>query len=104
MKTMLPRVVRTDKDVRKPMANTPQRQASQKKYNAKPEQIKRREERNKARAIMMKKGLVKKGDGKDVDHADHNTGNESSLNLRVQSASENRRNNRRYSSGRVIKL
>lgn len=37
-------------------------------YQGKPEQIKRRDERNKARAEMMKVGKVRKGDGKDVDH------------------------------------
>jgi hypothetical protein len=89
---------------RKPMANTPGRQAAQAKYNSKPEQVKRREGRNKARAIMEKKGLVRKGDGQDVDHADHNTADESSTNLRVQSKSTNRSHNRRDSSGRLIRL
>jgi hypothetical protein len=37
-------------------------------YKAKPEQIKMRVERNKARRIMMKAGKVHKGDGKAVDH------------------------------------
>jgi len=37
-------------------------------YKAKPEQIKMREERNKARQIMMKAGKVHKGDGLAVDH------------------------------------
>lgn len=38
------------------------------KYKAKPEQIKARVERNKARAVMMKAGKVHKGDGLEVDH------------------------------------
>lgn len=38
------------------------------KYQGRPEQIAKRSERNQARAIMEKKGVVKKGDGKDVDH------------------------------------
>ena len=38
------------------------------KYKSKPEQIKKRTQRNAARAKLMKAGLVKKGDGKDVDH------------------------------------
>jgi hypothetical protein len=75
--------------------NTPGRQAAQAKYNSKPEQKKRRAERNKARAIMEKKGLVHKGDGQDVDHHDGNTANESSSNLRVLSSSTNRHYNRR---------
>lgn len=37
-------------------------------YQGTPEQKKRRAARNKARAMMSKKGLVKKGDGKDVNH------------------------------------
>ena len=38
------------------------------RYQGKPEQIKARDARNKARRDAMKKGLVKKGDGMDVDH------------------------------------
>jgi hypothetical protein len=76
------------------LPNTPGRQAAQKKYNAKPEQLKRRAERNATRSKMEKLGLVRKGDGKDVDHKDHNTKNQNRSNLRVQSASENRKNNR----------
>lgn len=76
------------------LPNTPGRQAAQAKYNSKPEQIKRRAERNATRAKMMKLGLVRKGDGKDVDHKDHNTSNQNRSNLRVQSKSENRKNNR----------
>ena len=37
-------------------------------YQGKPEQIKRRSFRNKARRALEKAGLVHKGDGKDVDH------------------------------------
>ena len=33
-----------------------------------PKQVKAREARNRARAQMAKKGRVKKGDGKEVDH------------------------------------
>ena len=67
------------------------RAATQAKYNSKPEQIKRRTQRGQARRIMEKKGLVRKGDGKDVDHIDHNTGNNSIHNLQVESASQNRK-------------
>lgn len=77
------------------LPNTPGRQAAQKKYNAKPEQKKRRAERNKARRIEEQKGLVHKGDGKDVDHVNGNTANESSSNLRVLANSVNRHYNRR---------
>lgn len=37
-------------------------------YKKKPAQVKAREERNSARALMMKEGKVSKGDGKQVDH------------------------------------
>jgi len=59
-------------------------------YHGKPEQIKRRAERNAARAKMEKAGRVRKGDGKDVDHKDHRTSNNRRSNLRVMSASKNR--------------
>jgi hypothetical protein len=79
------------------LPNTPGRQAAQARYNSKPEQIKRREQRNKARRIEMKKGAVSKGDGKDVDHVNGNTSNESPSNLRILSESINRHYNRRSS-------
>lgn len=71
------------------------RAKSQRKYGSKPEQIKRRSARNQTRRELMKKGLVRKGDGKDVDHRNGNPSDQSSKNLRVQSKSTNRRNNRR---------
>lgn len=37
-------------------------------YQGKPEQIANRAKRNAARADMAKKGVVRKGDGLDVDH------------------------------------
>lgn len=37
-------------------------------YEARPEQVKKRMMRNEARAALEKKGVVSKGDGKDVDH------------------------------------
>lgn len=77
------------------LPNTPGRQKAQAKYNSKPEQIKRRSERNKTRRLMEKAGLVRKGDGKDVDHRDHDVKNQSRSNLRVQTKSENRSNNRK---------
>lgn len=61
-------------------------------YQGKPEQIKRRAERNAARRALMKTGAVHKGDGKDVDHvrALSKGGTNSRSNLRVRSASSNR--------------
>jgi hypothetical protein len=75
--------------------NTAGRKAAQKKYNSQPQQIKRRSERNKARRIMEKKGLVRKGDGKDVDHKNYKTSDESAKNLRVLSQSANRSRNKK---------
>ncbi len=58
-------------------------------YQGSAEQIKRRSNRNKARRIMARKGLVKKGDGKDVHHVGGNALNKKSK-LKVVSASKNR--------------
>jgi hypothetical protein len=60
------------------------------KYQGKPEQIKRRSSRNKARRLMAKKGLVKKGDGKDVDHLNNNPLVDRPSNLKVVTKSANR--------------
>jgi len=77
------------------LPNTKGRQAAQRKYNSKPEQIKRRSARNKARRIMEKAGRVRKGDGKDVDHKNYNPKDNSAKNLRVTSESENRSRNKK---------
>lgn len=61
-------------------------------YTSKPEVKKKRAEQNAARRTMERKGLVHKGDGKDVDHkrALSKGGSNSSSNLRVVSAHQNR--------------
>ena len=46
--------------------------------------------RKAARRIMEKKGAVKKGDGKDVDHRDGNPRNNSKSNLAVTTKAKNR--------------
>lgn len=71
--------------------NTAGRKAAQKKYNAKPEQKKRRAERNATRNKMMKLGLVRKGDGKDIDHKNHRTSDMSMSNLGIESKYKNRK-------------
>jgi hypothetical protein len=65
-------------------------------YQGKPDQIKKRAARNKARAELMKKGKVRKGDGMDVDHIEplSKGGSTEAGNLRVQSAHDNRSYNR----------
>lgn len=70
------------------------------KYKAKPEQIKARVERNKARAVMMKAGKVHKGDGLEVDHITplSKGGKNVMSNLRVVTAAANdsfKRNSKR---------
>lgn len=61
-------------------------------YQGKPEQIKNRAERNKARSELSKEGLVHKGDGKDVDHKKplNKGGTNSRSNLRAVPKSTNR--------------
>ena len=74
--------------------NNPQAKAKKsqydKQYNAKPEQRANRSSRNIARRALEKLGLVKKGDGKDVDHKDGNPKNNSRSNIRVMRRSANR--------------
>lgn len=70
--------------------NTKARQRAQKKYNAKPEQKKRRAQRNAARRKMIAAGKARKGDGKDVAHRNGNPKDNSSSNLAMQSKKENR--------------
>jgi hypothetical protein len=59
-------------------------------YHGSPEQIKRRAARNKARRRLEQEGRVAKGDGKDVDHKNHNPLDNSPANIRVRSKSANR--------------
>ena len=59
-------------------------------YHGKKEQIKRRDKRNAARNIAKKKGIVKKGDGKDVAHKNGNPNDNRPSNLTVQKKSKNR--------------
>lgn len=61
-------------------------------YHGKPEQIKNRAERVKARRMMEKTGAVHKGDGKDVDHKKplRAGGTTTKSNLRVRSVKANR--------------
>ena len=61
-------------------------------YQGKPDQIANRAKRNAARAEMMKKGVVAKGDGKDVDHKTPSAkgGGNGTGNLRAVPKSANR--------------
>lgn len=61
-------------------------------YDARPDKIAGRAQRNAARAALEKKGVVKKGDGKDVDHIKpvRSGGTNAPSNLRVVPKSINR--------------
>lgn len=61
-------------------------------YHGKPEQIKRRAQRNAARKSAEKRGAVRKGDDKEVDHLGYNrTGKLNNKKVRVVSKAANRR-------------
>ena len=61
-------------------------------YQEQPAQVAKREARNKARYDLEKKGLVHKGDGKDVDHTHPlaEGGTNAPSNWRVRSRHANR--------------
>ena len=61
-------------------------------YKSKPEQIAKRVARNKARRTLMAEGVVKKGDGKEVDHIKPLAlgGANQRSNWRVKDAEDNR--------------
>lgn len=65
-------------------------------YQGKPEQIKKRAERVKARRMMEKTGAATKGDGKDVDHIKpmRSGGTSTKGNLRMRSVKANRGDNK----------
>lgn len=60
-------------------------------YENRPEQVRRREARNKARRKAAKAGKVHKGDGKEVDHLGfHRTGSLDNVRTAVVSRHANR--------------
>ena len=61
-------------------------------YQGKPDQIKKRAERNAARRELAKSGVVHKGDGREVDHKKPlvKGGTNARSNLRAIPASQNR--------------
>lgn len=60
-------------------------------YEDSPAQVKRREARNNARSKAKRKGLVHKGDGREVDHVGyHRTGSLRNVATRVVSRKQNR--------------
>lgn len=65
----------------------------QRAYNSSDEQKKNRASRNAARREAEKDGKVRKGDGKDVDHANMNPKDNRKSNLKVMDRSKNRAKN-----------
>ena len=63
------------------------------KHHSSPEQRARRIRRTVTRKKAEREGRVSKGDGKDIDHKDHNPHNDSPSNLRIKSKSANRSDN-----------
>ena len=60
-------------------------------YQGTPAQLKRRADRNRARRLAMRKGLVHKGDGKELDHVGfHRTGRLRTVPTKVVSRHANR--------------
>lgn len=60
------------------------------RYQGTPEQRRRNDARKKARREAEKLGLVRKGDGKDIDHKNGNPMDNRPSNWAVKSASANR--------------
>ena len=69
-------------------------------YKSKPEQVKKRVERNAARRKMEAAGKVSKGDGKDVDHKNGKTSDNKMKNLRAISPKQNRSYPRTKTAGK----
>lgn len=67
-------------------------------FHGKPSQIKKRSKRVQARREYEKKGLVHKGDGKDIDHVKplRDGGGNGKGNLRIRNKSANRSDNGKY--------
>lgn len=69
-------------------------------YHAKPEQKKRRASRNSARSKLVKAGVARKGDGKDVAHKNGNPNDNRRTNLTVASKRSNRSYRRTATAGK----
>lgn len=72
--------------------STPAKLRYQKEYNARPENVNKREKNNAARQKLIREGKARVGDGKDVGHKrplDRGGGNDRG-NLEVQTRKENR--------------
>lgn len=73
------------------MTNKKRNYAKEAKWQAQPEQVARRVARNRARREAIKKGLVKKGDGKELDHVGyHRKGSLDNVPVKVVTRKQNR--------------
>lgn len=59
-------------------------------FHRKPEQVRRRAQRNKSRRDAIRAGLVKKGDTLDLHHVNNNVFDQRKSNLKVLSMHKNR--------------
>lgn len=75
----------------------------ERQYDSRPKVKAKRAARNRARYALMKKGIVKVGDGKDVDHKNGNALVNNLSNLHAISASANRSYPRTKTAGKKNK-
>jgi hypothetical protein len=68
-------------------------------FHGRPSQIKKRNNRNRARTIMKKKYGAKAIKGKDIHHNDFNANNNKLSNLSIMSKSKNRSMNKPFEKG-----
>jgi hypothetical protein len=69
---------------------TPAEKRAQAKYQKKPEQVRKRVNRNKARRTLIREGKAHKGDGKDVMHVNGNALDNRPSNWKLGSRHKNR--------------
>ena len=74
-----------------------------KNYHSSPKQKKNRASRNSARSALTKAGVVRKGDGKDVNHRNGNPRDNRKSNLTVSSQKNNRSFRRNKSARNIYK-
>jgi predicted transcriptional regulator len=73
------------------MARKDRNYAKEAKAAARPDRVKDRMSRNRARAAAIRAGKARKGDGKEVDHKNMNPRDNRPSNLQVIPRSQNRR-------------
>lgn len=76
---------------------------AQAKYQQKPEEVQKRENRNLARNTLEREGKAHKGDGKDVEHKDGDALNNKSTNWHLGSRHHNRSYPRKSNASKLYK-